>query len=153
MHFSSGNQIQLDSHLRCPTYLNCSNIKDFVNIFTMYNTKRGGKQRSSCEIRVCSSFPEPSTSICRPLQTPADPLEFMELCLERPSPPSIPAAHNLHFSHVLQTDRFNCVNQVRTLNVPLIWRHFSFFAKNKYGTKGSVLFGFLLLLFFNLVKI
>lgn len=70
MHFSSDNQIQLDSHLRCPTYLNHSNIKDFVNIFTMYNTKGGGKQRSSCEIRVCSSFPEPSTSPCKPLQTP-----------------------------------------------------------------------------------
>lgn len=35
----------------------------------------------------------------------------------------------------------------------IIWRHFSFFAKNKYGIKGSVQFGFLLLLFFNLVKI
>ena len=43
-------------------------------------------------------------------------------------------AHDWATTPDKQPDRF--------LNMPLIWRHFSFFARNKYGTKDSVLLGF-----------
>lgn len=50
----------------------------------------------------------------------------------------------IHIFHTKfgKTDRFNCVNQVKPLNMPLIWKHFSFSARHKRGTEDLVLFGF-----------
>ena len=101
MHVSSDNQIQLDSHLRCPIYLSCSNMKDVLNIFAIHSTNRGGEQRSSCRISVHSSYPRTQHSLKAPLKC-------SELCFVRIYSSHVQAI----FWPLLQTDRFHCLIEV-----------------------------------------